>query len=148
MREALRWLPPSLFVFSVTPGKRPFGAPPAGSLWSSQVGTHLQDCGGGPPLTHPAGMSHSSGPRGSLSWGPCGLRCLGVCRGETGLIRCGARSRLVPTAFGCPPEVRPPDPSLLVPEMLGGFLHSAGGGSLALCLPPTPKCPARSQASL
>ena len=32
----------------------------------------------------------------------------------------------------CPPDVRPLDSSLLVPEILGGSSHSAGGGSLAL----------------
>lgn len=34
---------------------------------------------GGPPLTHPAGMSHSSGSGRSLSLGPCGLRAPCVC---------------------------------------------------------------------
>lgn len=32
----------------------------------------------------------------------------------------------------CPPDVRPLDSSLLVPEILVGSSHSAGGGSLAL----------------
>lgn len=132
---ALLYLPLSLFLFSVTPGKWPFRASPqapSGPLGGcTSAGVVERE----PPLTHPAGTSHSSGSGGSLSLGACGLQCpvyLPWCDRSyrlQGKKPLGANSR---GPSYCPPYMGPLDSSLLVPEILGGFSHSAGGSSLAL----------------
>lgn len=113
-----------------------FQSIPSGFLWSSQGGARLQGWWREDLCSHtPQGCLILLGQVAACPWvlvvsgAPC------ICHGVTGLISCRARSRWVPTAVGlpiAPPDMRPLDSSLLVPEILGGFFHSAGGSSLAL----------------